>query len=278
MTNEEIKILVNERTALLNEKKAYNFAKLNPNAPEVAKQRELLKINAFLGEVEEILPPIKELIQTLRNKIETITEQSYICAVYLLLGKAFSNLESTLLLGREGKSFEAMEICRSGKEALDLVYLFLECENAKHLEKWFEGKIVENKIARDFQHEHLNRELKENFPDHELPVDVFKAGIYKVLSAYTHSSYAGILDCIDVFNHDFDFDKRAGYHYILENSHVVEDLARQLVQMLRFTFIKLNDQESLLKANALYQHFDNDISEEEYERIIAEHINKKAAQ
>jgi len=274
MTDEEIKELVEERVAKIDSQQGLTFATKNPEYPDYSKVQESKKVMALISEIEEILPQLKELIQSLRNRIDSITEQTNINAVYLLLGKAYSNLESALLLCKSGKNFEAMEICRSGKEALDLVYLFLEEENAEYLAKWFEGKIVKNKIARDFQHEHLNRELRENFPDEELPVDEFKAGIYQVLSAYTHSSYVGILDSVDVFTHQYDFEHRAGYHYVLENFHVVQDLARHLVQMLRMTFIKILDEKLLAKTNVLYQLFDNDLSEEEYREIINNHQNK----
>ncbi len=274
MDNEEIKQLVKERVAVIDMKRAYDFALQNPGISEMKKQQEIQKTNALLDGLEEMTSHLEELIQSLHYRLVSITEQTSTSAVYLLLGKAYSSLESTILLCRSGKSFEAIEISRSGNESLDLVYLFLEEENNLHLQKWFEGKVVDNKVSRDFQHNHLNRELSENFPDQELPVSLFKAGIYKVLSRYTHSTYAGILDCVDVYTHQYDFQRRAGYHYAIENFHVVEDLARSLVQMLRLTFIKFQDQESLLKTNALYELFDNEFSEEEYMKAIDKYSKK----
>jgi hypothetical protein len=43
--------------------------------------------------------------------------------------------------------------------------------------------------------------------------------IYRMLSKYTHCSYAALMDCIDVYTHDYDWNRYAGFHYTEHNMH-----------------------------------------------------------
>jgi hypothetical protein len=45
-----------------------------------------------------------------------------------------------------------------------------------------------------------------------------KAGIYGGLSKYSHVSYIALLEAYDIFHHDFDFERIAGYHWVLNSS------------------------------------------------------------
>lgn len=40
----------------------------------------------------------------------------------------------------------------------------------------------------------------------------------KVLSKYSRVSYAALLEAYDLFRHDFDFERIAGYHWALNSS------------------------------------------------------------
>jgi hypothetical protein len=97
---------------------------------------------------------------------------------------------------------------------LDLITLFLlEGDTSTTLEKWFAGDIIANERARQAIDKFFSQSLEE-----ALPVKEGKAGIYGGLSHYTHLAYPAMLDLIDVFERDFDFQRTAGFHYTREGS------------------------------------------------------------
>ncbi len=167
-----------------------------------------------------------------------------------------------------------MELSRSGKEALDLVMLFWEDENKTKLEKWFTGKIISNSEARDFQHKLLNKELSHKFEDKEQPIKDMLTEGYKTMSIYTHSSYAGLLDSVDVFKMDIDFTQSAGYHYCVHNFHIIEDLFIKITLQLKNSFPHLSDKEAYVEADGLYKAFEPHVSDEELREVISRHGKK----
>src|SRR5207247_2603302 len=147
--------------------------------------------------IENSLPEILDLIKSLRSKVDFIANQDKWSAIYILLGKAFSNLESVILLAKEGRNLEMMDIARSGQESLDLVFLFFESEDKNLIDKWFEGKIIKNEEARELFHKFIN-DTKEIVNEKEfVPIKEMKKNMYNLYSQYTHSGYGALLDSID---------------------------------------------------------------------------------
>ena len=269
MNEESPEEFVVKRIADINSKKAYEFACANPKYPDIQQKADHSKILVMCSALETHLPKIEELIRRIFDSVSIITEQTKVVAVYLLIGKAYSNLQSSLLLCREGKNIEAMELSRSGKEALDLAMLFWEDENKNLLDKWFTGKIISNSESREFQHKFLNKELADKFNSEEQPIEDMLKESYKIMSIYTHSSYAGLLDSVDVFKLDFDFAKNAGYHYCVRNFHIVEDLVVKILLQLKNSFAQLKDKESFREADEIYKLFEVNLSDEELKEIIS---------
>jgi hypothetical protein len=254
---------VQNRIKDINQKKGYLFAQIHPEFPLVDKKRSVEAIEKLCGNLELELPKVKTLIKKIYPHIISITEQTKVAAIYLLLGRAYSNLESSLFLCGKGKNIEAMELSRSGKEALDLVMLFWEDENDALLKKWYKGKIIGNAEAREFLHKYLNNGLREEFKDTEQPIDKMLKISYQVMSSYTHSGYAGLLDSVDVFRFDYDFENQAGFHYCVDNFHIIEDLYKKILLQLKNSFLHLKDFSALDEAKLLYKPFESEYSEEQ---------------
>lgn len=262
---------VENRLADINQNKGFNYVQVHPEFTDIEKSRNVQKINLLCDEIEADLPNIERLIKKIKNHISSITEQTKVAAVYLLFGRAYSNLQTALLVCRNGKNMEAMELSRSGKEALDLLMLFLEDKNKPLLEKWFKGKIIGNVDAREFQHEHLNKELAETFGNEEQPIKEMLSSGYKIMSTYTHSGYAGLLDTVDVYRLDFDFHKQSGYHYSIDNFHIVQDLRNKIILQLKNTFLHLKDGEVFKEADSLFKSHDSGMTVEDMKRVISRH-------
>ncbi len=260
---------VQNRVADINKKRGFFYAQKNPEFPEIQKEKNKLAIKLLCDDIDAVLPDVKKLIKRIFPHIKSITEQSKIVASYLLLGRAYGNLQTALLLCRNGRNLEAMEISRSGKEALDLVMLFWEDQNTPFLEKWFKGEIIKNATTREFQHKHLNKELADTFDYEEQPIKEMLGSGYKIMSNYTHSGYAGLLDSIDVFKLDFDFEGQAGYHYCIDNFHIVEDLLIKILINLKNSFLHLKDRDGFMETKKISKPFDSGLNKEEMKKIIS---------
>lgn len=262
---------VANRLADINRKEGFIFTESNPDYPKYLMGLKMREINKLCDEIEDVLPSVEKLVKRISTHIKIITERTKIAAIYLLIGRAYSNLETTLIVCRCGKNIEAMELSRSGKEALDLAMFFWEDENKASLEKWFNGKIIGNAEAREFQHKYLNKELADTFGNKEQPIQKMLGKGYKIMSSYTHSGYAGILDSVDVLKLDFDFENQSGYYYSVDNFHIVQDLLIKILLNLKNSFLHLDDKEGFAEADKILKPFFNEISQEEMKTIFSKH-------
>ena len=271
MASESNENYIKNRLADMNQKRGFLYAQTHPEYPAFAKAKSTEKINLLCDEIDVILPEVEKLIRRIFPHIQSITEETKIAAAYLLIGRAFSNLKTALLICRHGRNFEMMELCRSGKEALDLAILFWDDKNKSSLDKWFKGKIIGNVDAREFQHEHLNTELSEFYDNKEQPIKEMLGKGYHTMSQYTHSGYASILDNVDMFKLDFDFENQSGYHYCTENFHIVKDLLIKVLLNLKNSFLHLKDAEGFQAADNLFKPFEKKLTKEQMETIMEQH-------
>lgn len=214
------------------------------NQEEIAKCLEVLKLN---------LPNIKKLLKLLRKYFINIWDQTNTVAVYLLLGKAINDLEVLILLTEQGYSLELTDIARSGQESIDLAFLFTEEGQEKRLAEWFKGKTIKNEKARKLLHKVINKFNKQvtGSNNRTLPVKEAKSDIYGIYSLFTHSCYPALLDLIDVFHEDFDFDRYSGFHYSKEYLHLVHNLAINILLEFKNVFSKIGNNEGFLNADNL---------------------------
>ncbi|MBU1085425.1 MAG: hypothetical protein ABIJ43_02045 [Candidatus Beckwithbacteria bacterium] len=210
---------IKERIKKLKSGKAKAYFLSNIFYPSRQQLKDKKQINQFLEQVEAINPSILDLIKLIRSYFKNIWDQNKIVASYLLLCKAHRVLDGVVNEARVGNVTGMVELCRSGIEAVDLVFLLMNDENDENLKKWFRGEIIGNKIARESEDKVLNKMFRN-----KIPVKQVKDDIYWVYSLYTHSGYGSILDLVDVYNEDFDFKRYSQFHYINSYLHLIENL------------------------------------------------------
>lgn len=263
---------INDRIEKLKSRKGHYYCISNLTYPENQKQKSRYQLQQATALLEEKMPEIKELIKSIKGYIPYIWEQNAITAVYLLICKTYGNLETIIALAKDGRNVEIIELARSGHESLDLAFLFLEEGQEERLKSWFKGKIIDNKIARETFHKVLNSGVL-NATD--LPVYDSKTDIYGVYSLYTHSSYAALLDTIDVFHEDFDFEGISGLHYSLQYfDAIVKNLMISLMLELKNIFTKYKILENINKVDRLLEQLGNYKATEEEVRDIFERYKK----
>lgn len=270
---EEREKRINEHLQKIKNRTGHFYFISNIAYPENEKIQAKYGVFKSIVPYEKILPIIEKIIKDIKiNYIKHIWDQNAITAVYLLIGKAYGNLETMISLAKEGRNFEIIELARSGHESLDLAFLFLEEGQEKRLESWFKGEIIENKKARETLHRALN---SENIPNKNLPMYDLKTTVYNTYSLYTHSSYAALLDSIDVFHEDFDYERVSGFHWTLRNFDVtIGNLTIGLLLELKNIFTKYKNLEGIVKADRLLAKMGNYKASEEEIKDIIEKYNK----
>lgn len=265
---------IKERVQKLKDRKAHNYFLSNPTYPENEKQKDEQQLQQAASLLEGKLPEIKTLIKAIKSYIPHIWEQNAITAVYILVCKAYGNLETIITLAKNGRNVEIVELARSGQESLDLAFLFLEEGKAERLSNWFNGKIIDNKTAREALHRVIN---SDKLNSTELPVYDNKTDIYGVYSLYTHSSYAALLDSVDIYHEDFDFEGIAGLHYTLEYfDSIVKQLMISLLLEIKNIFTKYKNIEAIKNTDKLLEQMGNyKASGEELKEIFERYKNEE---
>lgn len=267
---EELKELTATRVKqYANQEKMVDFyIRNNPDMPNQQKGEDSREIANRVAELEKIWQEVVPFIKKIKNYVKKITDQNQTTACYLLFGKIFNSWDAVFLLLKNGFHYESMELIRSIGEANDLVSLFLLEKDDVSLRKWFDGEIVGNAKSR---------EAIQNFMEEEaqVPFQTMKAGVYSALSKYTHISYVAILDSVDVFNKDFDFNKIAGFHYVVNSS---SPYARggilATINSLKHFYGTIKDSKSYEELSAIQKRFYPEMTSEKTRNLITEIINK----
>jgi hypothetical protein len=192
-------------------------AKDNPMLPlkeRIANSGQILvQVLLLTQSWNEVMPYIRKI----RSLIDDVLGQNRVVACYLLFGKFSQSVDAIFMLLKSGFNYEAMELVRSNREALDLIHWFInEPEGSPKIKKWFAGEIINNDEAR----KSLDKSLKTEAQGTGFTVSVegLKSGLYGVLSKYSHVSYAALLESYDVYSQGFDFDRIAGHHFALNSA------------------------------------------------------------
>lgn len=183
---------------------------LRENPSLVEKDRDLsvreikLKLPVLEQYFNELLPFVKEL----RSQIADITEETHICAVYLLLAHACQDWNSLFNLARIGDygSFSFIRLIKESIAQSDLIVLDSRTNERKNIDKWFKGEIIGHEACRTAQ---------DNFMQASgLPSGVIKdmaKRIYHMESLSIHGSYVSMLESVSPFTEDFDYGGRTQY-------------------------------------------------------------------
>lgn len=228
------------------------------------KQQDIDKcvVSKSAKSIEDLFPDLLAMIKLVRPHFNKIYDQNGVVAAYLLLGKAYKILHSVVDEAKKGNPTSVVELVRSGQEAIDLVFLFLDDKGKKYLEKWFKGKIVSNKEARKIIDKTINEMLaastKEPAP---ALVNKIKANIYWIYSLYTHSGYGAMLDMIDVYHEDFDFKRNAGFHFTRQYLHLIQNFVVSLLLGMKNVFVYCKDLDGISKADQQLDRFQSFFAE-----------------
>lgn len=226
----------------------------NVTYPIKEQKSDAYLVNNSIKPIEEMLPKILKLIKDIKKYFKNIYDQNNIVASYLLLGKTYKNLQCVLREAKNGNVSSVVELCRSGQEAIDLVFLFSEVKGQKHLKEWFKGKIISNKEAREAMDKSVN-EMLTSLTKSQVSIQDMKADIYWIYSLFTHSGFGSLLDMVDVYHEDFDFDGYAGFHYTRQYLHLVHNMVVNILLGLKNIFLVCKDLKNLTKTESLLASF-----------------------
>jgi hypothetical protein len=170
-------------------------------------------INFKLSILEKLFEEVAHFIKNIKKFVPDVLTQDTNTACYFLLSIVYQNWEAAILLGRNGFYYEFMQQFRGIAEAEDLVYLFIaEGNDGENLRKWFKGSIIQNSISRQAKKTFIDSVI--NDPETAESLIKMMSNVYSGLSAYTHNSYAALIDHYDVYNKDCDFNRYAGAFHL----------------------------------------------------------------
>lgn len=251
----ERKKRINERIAKLSKWEAYEYLKTHLSYAEDLKAKEKKALSEEIDNFQPILVDIKLLIKHLKKYVPDVLERNKLTAIYHLITKSFFDLEAVIKLSKDGSHFQVFEVSRSANEAVDLVFLFMDDKGEKFIQKWFDGEIISNKISRKLADKLINSGI---FGNKEFPVYEMKSDIYDVYSEFTHSGYGAILDLVDPFHKDLDFNRLSGYHFALRYFRdTTVNIGFNILLALKSVFIYLGEDAEIEKIDDLILHFDD---------------------
>lgn len=262
------KDLIQKRIKQIKESNAKKYLMIDMLFPEKQKKKDEAAINQALFKIEGVYSQFKAEIKNLKLQIPDITEQTVKCAVYLVYGKVCHTWEAVFILAKNGFNFEVMELARSINENLDLIQVFHLDKTGKHLADWFDGKIIDNKTARQIEHDFIIKGDLPSIKEHDLSPYDMSTDVYRVLSKYTHCSYVALLDSVDVYSHNFDWNKYGGFYYVNHNFHEIESTMISTLITLKLTLQETGDHANFDKVNKLLVETFGEHNEETLKKLI----------
>lgn len=266
----KIKNLIVDRLARIRSHKAKYHMIADLLHPARQQKQDIEQINEQLSRLKiihnELVPKIKEL----KKLVPDITDQSALCAVYLIYGKVLQTWESIFLLASRGHNFDTMEFIRSIAENLDLIHTFHLDKSNKYLKQWFEGEIIPHGVSRKIGAEFIEKGKIKAIEEGKLSPQKMATDVYRGFSKYTHCSYGALLDCIDVFNEDFDWNRYAGAHWTLNNIHALENTMVTTLVTLKMTYMAIADPVRFDEVNKILTDFAGPMDDASLAELMAE--------
>jgi len=264
--DEEIKKLIQNHIGKLKSHEGKKFIEINKFYPQQQREKDLDEIPKKLMDLKSVYLKTEERIKKLKTLIPDITEQTTLCAVYLIYGKILQTWRVIFLLTERGYNFETMELNRSIIENLDLIHTFYLDKDSAHLGKWFQGEIITNEVSRSLVDEYIT---KNGVNTHgQSPYDMANT-VYRGFSKYTHCSYVALLESIDVYNEDFDWDGYSGTHYSLKHIDALESTMTSTLIALKYIYLELKDMESYAVIDKILLGFAGPMDEQSLQELIA---------
>jgi len=228
----------------------------NPDLLRITQERDKLAIDRLLVHLRQQYSELVPFVGKMKSSVGDITEETHVCAIYLLLCQVFSNWNSCFFLAESGRSAAAGNLIRTIKEGVSQVELFaLESAHGdrSNLAKWFSGDIIPHSKGRRKVGDYVDKYL----PSSEISTVELGSQIYQIESQVSHNGYASILELVSPFTEDYDFDGYVGYYRTiawlryaegsLEATNIAMKMAYSMVVKDEESFKKLN--EILVKYN-----------------------------
>lgn len=206
---EKIKFLIDDNRNAIKSLHPKKALAVSPNLLARDRERSKEEISKILSIVESHYSELVPFFRDLRQHIKDITEETHICAVYLLLSHALQDWKSSFLLAKNGDigSWVFIRLIKESIALADLFVLESRMGEKKYIDKWFSGGIIGHAACRE-AHEKF---FKENQRNENIDIKKMASEIYQMESLVIHSSYNTILESISPFTEDFDYDGRTQY-------------------------------------------------------------------
>jgi len=267
--NKQITQLIQERIAKLKTHNGKKYLNQDILYPDKQKRKDIVNIQEEIDKLKFIHCQIRCKIKKIKNLIPDITDQSTLCAVYLIYGKILQTWEAIFFLASKGYDFNTMELTRSISENLGLIKTFHLDKKQKHLKQWFQGKIIVGRVSRKLEDKFIKDSVvKPIIEENDLSSYDMATDIYGVFSNYTHCSYIALLDSVDVFNEDFDWNLYAGSHYTLHNIHVLKSFMAATLITLKMTYGEIGDVNSYEEVNKMLISFAGPMDKQSLKNLI----------
>ncbi len=267
--DEKVRELIKDRVARIRTHRGKRIFMQDMFYPGRKKNQDLKDIEKRVSKLELIHSQIEEKVKKLKNLIPDITEQTPLCAVYLIYGKVLQTWESIFLLSKKGYNFNVMELIRSIGENLDLIKAFHLDKEGGYLKQWFQGEIIGHKTSREIESKFLKEgPLAKEIKAHDLSPYNLATDVYRAFSTYPHCAYAALLDCIDVFNEDFDWNIYAGSRWTLHNMHALKSAMTATLITLKMTYMELRDFDNYKEIDKILIDFAGPMDEKTLKDLI----------
>ena len=273
-TKKTVSFLIKQLKEKINSPDPKNHLEQYPNYQEDTKITGKIEIDNHLkklkGRHKELLPFVK----LIKREVSNITDTKIVSAVYLLLCYNFQTWESLFLLSKKGQYSSIMTLIRKLKETSMLIQHFvLENRAGKNrdLKKWFSGEVITHSKGR----ESSSRFAEEDglFPD--LDWKRMEAHIYQMESLTPHASYVSVLECINVFEEDFDFKGFAGYRRTISALRYANGTMTNINITLKGVYrFLLEDHANYDKLDAILLKYDPEIASQTLDLEIQKQFKK----
>lgn len=271
-TKNDISLLIQDNQSAIKNPYTKIHAQLNPEIHKNMMNDYLSEIKLLTWELQARITELIPFVGQIKWSTSDITEETHICAIYLLLCSVISEWESVCLLAKEWKYTSIMAILRKISEALDQCQLFIlnsQDWEDKHLKDWFLGKIISNGVAR--------KRISEATPKEAwVDVDSLLSHLYQMESNTTHNGYVSMLEGISPFTEDFDFDWSTRYYRTIWALGFAKGNITDFIQVLRLVFfLLLRDTESEARLEAILKIHDPSIWKNEIPQKIKDTFKPK---
>lgn len=242
MSEEDIDYIKGHEKAI-NDPAPGDFFRSNPEKIRAITERERESFYKKLDIHNKRFHSLIPYVQRTRVYTKLITDKTKFAACFLLFHKAIQTWEAMVTLSKLGFYYEVMELSRSTGENMDLANMFiLSDKDDVYLNRWFTGEIIGNRHARESFEGVFNG--LEVLPE-AIPLAKTLSEIYGTMSSYTHGAYSVLLEMINIFTKDFDFDKSTGFHRLDEESDVLKNLVNKIHYSLIFFYMNLAKDETI---------------------------------